>query len=229
MKADVTIIGGGPAGVEAALSAAEWSKNVILVSNHPIGELKSAYTNMILNHEKDILKYQTFWNPLFEQRKKEWEISLSAKLIEKGIHIVKGTAEFIDQETIRVFSDDEHLIQSNKVIVATGSHPVFPNKMQPDGNRIFSYQNIYKLTFIPSTMLVVGDGPIGYEMVNFFSNLGIKVTWLFPQQPFELYHENIQNYLLDFYIDKGVNIIKGPYVTSVVSKGGACCSKKRRW
>src|SRR5690625_7327979 len=70
----------------------------------------------------------------------------------------------------------------NKLIIAIGSSNYFPENIKPDGIDIFSPDNIDKLSKLPRTMIVIGNGPISYEYVNIFHNKGVEVKWLAPQE-----------------------------------------------
>lgn len=94
------------------------------------------------------------------------------------MQVLYGVSTFQSSHSVKIVHEngDETIISSNKILIANGSRPVFPKTIQPDGKRIFSFQNLYELTCFPSTMIVIGDGFIGNEMVNLFNQLNIGVT-----------------------------------------------------
>ncbi len=71
-------------------------------------------------------------------------------MIEAKIRIVEGVAKFVGEKCIEVTRSENEkvMVEGNKFILATGTRPVFTDKIKPDGQRIFSYQNLYKLSHL---------------------------------------------------------------------------------
>ncbi|WP_010094510.1 FAD-dependent oxidoreductase [Ornithinibacillus scapharcae] len=223
MNTDILIIGGGPSGVEAALTASVYSNNVTLVSNESVGDWKSGYTNIFLENIEEIKKKGSFSLEQFKTIYNDWVEQQKELLLNAGVQLVTGFASFVNEKSVKVIGhkDQEMIIHSNKIIIATGSHPIFPDKIKPDGKYIFSYETIKNLEEIPSSIIVIGDSPIGYEMVNLFMQLGLSVTWLLPENQNPLLDKDIIEYMHSFYKDNGVQIVSGPWVDKVYSNNGS--------
>lgn len=62
------------------------------------------------------------------------------------------------------------------VVVAVGARPrVLPTAV-PDGERIMTWTQLYKLKAVPEHLIVVGSGVTGAEFASAYSALGAKVT-----------------------------------------------------
>lgn len=221
MNTEILIIGGGPSGVEAALTASVYSNNVTLVSNETVGEWKSGYTNIFLKNVEEIKYKGSFSLERFHNIYNDWLEQQSKLLKEAGVQLLTGLASFENENAVKVIDYDgkELIIKSKKVIIANGARPVFPDRIKPDGKYIFSYKTLINMEKIPSSIIIVGDSPIGYEMVNLFMQLDVKVTWLLPENRNPLLDEDIINYTHTLYRDNGVKIVSGPWVDKII-----CCN-----
>src|SRR5512136_896972 len=81
------------------------------------------------------------------------------------------------------FFGDEHSVQLNGAtvsaknwVVATGSSPSIPATEGLDQTPYITNKEIFYLDQLPSSMIVLGAGPIAIEMAQAFSRLGTKVT-----------------------------------------------------
>jgi len=61
-------------------------------------------------------------------------------------------------------------------LVATGAHPRVVESAQPDGERIFTWEQIYALQELPGHMIVVGRLVSGAEFASAYNGLGCQVT-----------------------------------------------------
>ena len=216
----IIIIGGGPAGIESAIVGSRLSNDVTLISDSRIGDWKSTLPNLWLINVNEIREKKTFALTSLEARKNSWRDELKHQLNQANVKILKGKATFQTCSKLKVANaEEETYIYGEKIIIANGSRPVFPRKVKADGKRIFSYQNLSILEEIPSSIIVIGDSPIGYEMVNLFLQVGSKVKWLLPTQNQLLVDQDITAYFMEDYKKKGVEIIRGTYVHELINNG----------
>lgn len=90
-----------------------------------------------------------------------------------GVHLLHGTAHFLDTHTIRV-NDQE--IRFNHCIIATGSRPRIPSIPGLAATSYHTNETIFQLDRIPSSLAIIGGGPIGCEFAQAFQRLGCHVT-----------------------------------------------------
>jgi 2,4-dienoyl-CoA reductase-like NADH-dependent reductase (Old Yellow Enzyme family)/thioredoxin reductase len=150
-KKKVAIIGGGPAGMKAALTAAERGHKVTLYE-------KDATLGGLL---KIADKSKTRW-PF--RKYKEW---LMYQVKKNGIEVKANTAA--TPEMIKAGKYDA-------VLVATGAEPVI-SKMKVDGAKSFNILEAYdKKDELGKNVVVIGAGKYGFELALGLAMDGHKVT-----------------------------------------------------
>ena len=98
-----------------------------------------------------------------------------AHYIELGADMFHGQAEFIDAHTISVGKDQ---LTFKKCIIATGSRPLVPNVPGLAKTSYLTNETIFELTTLPTSLTVIGGGPISVELGQAFAMLGTEVTLL---------------------------------------------------
>ncbi|MFN2103618.1 MAG: dihydrolipoyl dehydrogenase family protein [Candidatus Promineifilaceae bacterium] len=200
MVKECVIIGGGPAGIEAAREAVKLGLDVSLVSAGEIGgragwhsllpskvwlaaaetaqELAAATGGEAASQEPpDIIER-------IARVKADWNNQARQELEDAGVQIVYGMASFVSAEEVQVRDGEGNIaaaFSGKPVIVATGSAPFFPPGMKPDGRRVIAPRLLSKLSKLPATMLVIGAGATGCEAAYLFNALGVQVTWIVDQ------------------------------------------------
>ena len=88
-----------------------------------------------------------------------------------------GTAQLESAHRVRVRGEGgEEVIESERVLLATGSEPVPLRDLPFDGERIVSSTEALALPHVPRRLLVIGAGAIGLELGSVWSRLGAEVT-----------------------------------------------------
>jgi dihydrolipoamide dehydrogenase len=194
----VVVIGGGPAGYVAAITAAQQGSKVILIERHELG---GTCLNEGCMPTKALLESAT----RFEQVKnahlfgitinegaaeinwpavQHYKNGVTDKLVQgitylmkkNKIEVMNGVATFLDSRVITVRNEDgEQNILADKVIIATGSKPV-SLPFAPFDEWVIESRQALTLPEIPSSLLIVGGGVIGCEFASIYSRLGTKVT-----------------------------------------------------
>jgi mercuric reductase len=90
-----------------------------------------------------------------------------------GFDTYSGVAELVDRQTVRV--DDEDLT-ADRILIATGSRTAVPPIEGIDDIDWIDHVSALELTELPSSMLVVGGGPVGLEFAQIFARFGSRVT-----------------------------------------------------
>jgi pyruvate/2-oxoglutarate dehydrogenase complex dihydrolipoamide dehydrogenase (E3) component len=95
------------------------------------------------------------------------------RLDREGVRVVHGTGRL--DGPYRVVVDGERF-DADTVLVAVGATPrVLPTAV-PDGERIFTWTQLYRLTELPERIIVVGSGVTGAEFAGAYNALGADVV-----------------------------------------------------
>lgn len=225
MSEKIVIIGAGPAGIEAAATAANYSNDVTIITNRRVGEWKLAHTSIWLHvvgsqSDFDSEEKISAINEMSDEIQNDWSNEKHRFLQSLGVHIVYGVAEFVSSSHVKVTNPatgEQSTVEADKIIIASGSRPMFPTDMKPDGQHIFSYHTLNQLKTLPKSILVVGDGAIGFEAVNLFSRLRLEVTWIVPgEKPMSpIGDPDIDAFLIHEYERRGVHIVSGQFVSTL--------------
>lgn len=92
-------------------------------------------------------------------------------------HKVTGFARFIDNHRLSITNHDgeEREIVAQRIIIATGSRPSYPDFFKRAGDRLLVNDDIFELDTLPSSVAVFGPGVIGLELGQALSRLGVEV------------------------------------------------------
>src|SRR6266567_6021656 len=188
---DMTIIGGGSGGLTAARLAASLGANVLLIDKERLG-------GDCLNYGCVPSKSLIHVARVLQQARDAATLGLLPAQL--GVDMAK-VAEYI-QGVIRRVAENEHVytegvtvefgnvsfnsateltlngecFTSRKTLVATGSHPLVPQIEGLEETGYVTNEHVFDLTRRPSSLLVVGGGPIGVELGQAFARLGSRVT-----------------------------------------------------
>jgi dihydrolipoamide dehydrogenase len=202
----IVIMGGGPAGYEAALVAAQHGADVTVVERDGMGGacvlddcvpsktfIASAGIRVEL-HRADELGVQVDRDatavdlPIVNARVKRLALAQSAdvraRLEREGIRIVDGAAAFLSDPDARA----PHVVEvrgpdgaaerlpADVVLIATGATPRILDDARPDGERILTWRQLYDLKELPAHLVVVGSGVTGAEFCSAYVEMGSEVT-----------------------------------------------------
>ncbi len=194
-EVDLVVIGSGPGGYVAAIRAAELGKKVTIIEKDNVGGVclnigcipSKALIN-IGHHYQESLEAAEKKNPFglsmskveldwasaqkWKQDKVVNQLTGGVKMLLKKhkIDVIKGTAEFVDNNTINVEQEDGfQLLQFNDVIISTGSRPIEIPSF-PFGGRIIDSTGALSLPEVPKHLI------IGSELGGAYRMLGSKIT-----------------------------------------------------
>lgn len=182
---DVIVIGGGPAGVEAAAEAGRRGMSTALVADMPVGG-RATYGSLLpskawlhaAEHRRDGSGTGDP-GPLrarIETLQKERTAQLAARLRRAEVKTISARARFIDRHTVRVDGEGESReLAGSHIIIAVGSEPRFFPNVTPDGARLIAPRHTQKLQELPRTMVMVGGGVTGTEYASAFQKMGTQV------------------------------------------------------
>ncbi|MFO0752131.1 MAG: dihydrolipoyl dehydrogenase, partial [Thermodesulfovibrionales bacterium] len=95
-----------------------------------------------------------------------------------GVRLVEGAGTLLGPGRIEVRGKDGavEVVESDTVIIATGSRPAQLPLFPFDGKRILSSNDAVTIDALPRSLLIVGAGVIGCEFACIFRELGTEVT-----------------------------------------------------
>ena len=198
---DLTIIGGGSAGLVLAVAGAKLGKKTALVEKHRIGGdclwtgcvpskalLKAA---KVANYIQNAKKYgvvapdtSTDWRQVIgyvqsTQHAIEKEHDNPERFREMGVDVIFGNGHFESSDTFIVEnaeSGETCTLKSKKFVISTGSRPIAPPIPGLESCDYLDSETVWELDEFPDRLLVVGAGPIGVELGQAFHRLGADVT-----------------------------------------------------
>jgi pyruvate/2-oxoglutarate dehydrogenase complex dihydrolipoamide dehydrogenase (E3) component len=95
-------------------------------------------------------------------------------LEERGIDLHRGAGRFVGEGRIEV--GDATLVASRAIIVATGTGAAMPPIDGLDSVRTWNNRDATTAKKVPTSMIVLGGGPVGSELSQAWASLGTKVT-----------------------------------------------------
>jgi len=202
----IVIIGGGPAGYEAALVAAQLGAEVTVVERVGLGgacvladcvpsktfiassgALTSVRDSGGLGVRGGDVEQASLDPGTVHGRVTDLAAAQSAdiwtRLDREGVSLITGSARLADatsglaRHVVRVESADESQdIESEILLLATGASPRVLPGAEPDGQRILSWRQVYELKEFPAHLVVVGSGVTGAEFASGYLEAGVPVT-----------------------------------------------------
>jgi pyruvate/2-oxoglutarate dehydrogenase complex dihydrolipoamide dehydrogenase (E3) component len=198
---DLTIIGGGSAGLVLAVASAKLGKKTALVEKHRLGGdclwtgcvpskafLKSAH---IAHHMKAAEKYgitvkgvevdfeRVMQHVRSAQETIEREHDNPERFRDMGVEVIFGSGRFDSPKSFIVEDLKKRqttTLKSKKFVISTGSRPAAPPIPGIESIRHLNSDNIWELNRLPRKLLVAGAGPIGVELGQAFHRLGAEIV-----------------------------------------------------
>ena len=198
---DVVVVGAGPAGLSAALRAAELGARTVLVTRDEFGGMaandgphsranigpgsptapgNSAAERYGIAVGEPILEYPRLLARAREVVHDVCEHSIRREQIERAevtIYERSDTARFVDPHTIE--TDTGLRLPADKVILCAGGTsrrlPI------PAFEWTATHSDAWSLTTVPPSMLIIGAGATGVQVASIFQAFGSRVQ-LFPSR-----------------------------------------------
>ena len=194
----LTIIGGGPAGYAAALYANNFDLEVTLVESDILGGtclnrgcipakywLHLAELNHEINNASDYgIQVETSeidWNKSAIKRQdiiSGLVSGIGMLLKSKKVNVINGWGKIKNEQSVLVKKEDgsEIIIETDYILLATGSKPRELPSLQFDNDFIISSDSALNWEKPPKNVCIVGAGAIGCEFASALIDLGSNVT-----------------------------------------------------
>src|SRR5712671_5588729 len=192
---NLVILGGGPAGIMAARSAAVLGAKVALIESDRLG---GTCLNTGCIPSKAILRTSRLYADMRNaeqfgaQVPKDIKVDFAAvmarmrhirarlglrasaeRLSTLGIDVYYGAGRFTARNSVAV---DGQILRFKRALIATGARPLYPAIPGLTEAGYLTHENVFDLTECPPRLLVIGGGPLGCELGQAFCRLGSKVT-----------------------------------------------------
>jgi pyruvate/2-oxoglutarate dehydrogenase complex dihydrolipoamide dehydrogenase (E3) component len=194
---EIIVIGGGTAGITAALAARAQGRTVALVEREP--RLGGDCTFYGCVPSKALLATAKLAHELRQAAAEEIVPALPpldfakiaarrARIVDEiagderderftdvGVEVIHANARFLGANELRV---DDHTIRGRAFVVATGTEPSIPPIEGLSGLPYLTNRTIFELERLPARLLVLGGGSTGLELAQAFHRFGSEVTVL---------------------------------------------------
>jgi pyruvate/2-oxoglutarate dehydrogenase complex dihydrolipoamide dehydrogenase (E3) component len=202
----IVIIGGGPAGYEAALVAAQLGAQVTVIERDGIGgasvltdcvpsktliaaagAMTSVRDSAVLGLQGAELATVNLDLASVNHRVKGLAMAQSAdihaRLSNEGVRIVAGHGRLSDEirglaaHRVEIVDAEGQVSEElESDVVLTGADPRVLPGAEPDGERILDWRDVYDLEEMPDHLVVVGSGVTGAEFASGYLEAGVPVT-----------------------------------------------------
>ncbi|MCC5950212.1 MAG: FAD-dependent oxidoreductase [Nitriliruptoraceae bacterium] len=194
-RADLLIVGGGTAGLVAAVGAASQGARVTLIERARTGgdclwtgcvpskalitAAAAAHTARHSDHlgvhaagvEVDMAAVMAHVKQAIATIEPH---DSPERLRSEGVEVVEAGARFTAPDTVTL--DDGSTRAFRHALIATGSEPVLPPVEGLADADPLTNETLWDLTELPDRLVVLGGGPIGCELGQAFQRLGTQVT-----------------------------------------------------
>ena len=242
MGLNFVIIGGGPAGNQAATYAARLGAKVTMVERDVVGGAAHlwdcipsktmiatggamSFARRIEGMGLDVMQPHIDREALRDRVvgiENRLSSSITDQLMSQGVRLIRGTATLDGPNTVvSVTADGEtERLHADAILIATGTRPRIPDWCEPDGERILTTRDCYPPKEIPGHLIVIGSGVTGVEFVHMFSSLGSKVTLVVSrQQVLPQKDPEVAAVLEDDFLRRGVALLKGARAVAIERTG----------
>jgi len=196
---DLLVIGSGPSGQRAAVSAVKRGKRVAVIEMRDVvggvcintGTIPSKTMREAVLHLSGY-NYRSVYGMNYRVKEKitmadlafrvqhviKTEVDVTeAQLSRNGVEVIVGLASFEDKNSVRVTgSRGSSVLAAENILIAVGTTPAASTKVPINGRTIINSDQVLDLPELPKTLIVVGGGVIGVEYTCMFSALGVRVT-----------------------------------------------------
>ena len=95
-----------------------------------------------------------------------------------GVTRYYGKGTLFEGKKVKITGNEEQFVEAENVILASGSKPLILPIRGMDLPRVLTSDELFKLSEVPKSLVIIGGGVISVEFATVYSALGSKVTIL---------------------------------------------------
>lgn len=232
LRTHLLIVGGGPAGTQAATTAAANGAMVTLVEKDIVGGAAHLWDCIpsktmaasALRHTsvRNAVKLGLVTDPgqvdinVLASRIQEITSDINSNWVElldsQGVTLLEGVGRLTGPHSVVVTSPDgaEQALAFDKALISTGSAPRVPSWAPVDGRLVLTTRHCYDLKQVPEHLVVIGSGVTGVEFVHIFESLGSRVSLVVSRQQILPHRDaEVAAVLEEDFLERGVKLIIG--------------------
>jgi glutathione reductase (NADPH) len=235
---DLFVIGGGSGGVRAARIAAGYGAKVAVAEEYRFGgtcvirgcvpKKLLVYASRYRDEFEDAEGYGwTVKTPHFEWAtliaNKDTEIKRLEGIYRRNVEgsggkIFDTRATLADAHTV-VLADGGRKVTADKILIATGGHPVKPDI--PGIEHAITSNEAFHLKEMPASILIVGGGYIAVEFAGIFDGLGAETTLVYRgEKVLRGFDEDLRDGLMAELFKREIDVRVNTNVASIEKNRG---------
>jgi dihydrolipoamide dehydrogenase len=227
----LVIIGGGPAGTQAATTAASKGGRVTLIEKEIVGGAAHLWDCIpSKTMAASALRHSSVRNAaklglsteatsvdtgVLAERIQAITGDINRNWLEllasQAVEIVDGHGRFVsDREVVVETESGDRRIGFDRAMISTGSAPRVPDWAPVDGERVLTTRHCYDMAEVPEHVVIIGSGVTGVEFTHIFESLGSKVSLVVSRrQILPLRDAEVAAVLEEDFIERGVHLVFG--------------------
>lgn len=249
IEVDIVVIGGGPAGMHAALEASRLGRRVAILDEEPdvggacvrrgtipsktlretavsldaVGRKSAGVVELALPDDTALESLLSRTRQVVMAHERTWSLHLRRA----GVLVLHGRASFVAGKDGRMLQVETvrrqryTITATTSVVIASGSRPRTPPNIPVDHEVILDSDSILSLPWLPKSLIVLGGGVIATEYASIFAALGVEVVAIDKaQRPLGFLDPEIVDCFLTAFTNSGGTFFGGRTVTSVEPDAG---------
>ncbi len=139
------------------------------------------------------------------------------RFTELGVNCIQGNARLLDPWTVKISTPGgEETVTGRNIVLASGAQPLVPPIPGLSDVEALTSDNLWQLEELPERLVVMGAGPIGCELAQSFQRLGSRVTLVdMAERILPREDPDVSEILHQRLSEEGINILTGQLARSV--------------